>query len=251
LSALAYFTVTGNLTAIVVDYVNDTDQDPDQSKITATVKFIPRVPRGQMVWAPGLTPPQGLLLSTIQARFDGDGYLRTIQNAAQNEVQLVTITGSPTGGTFTLSWNGQTTAAIAFNATTDVVQTRLAALSNLGVGNVQVGGNPGAWQVQFTGTLAATDVAQMTATSSLTGGTSPAVTVSTTKVGGLNAGVKLVANTADIGMDQLIYDVVVSNLNYHSMPDGTLISPFAFAAPTSAVTVDLSQLDRLPPKEGL
>ena len=39
-----------------------------------------------------------------------------------DEVQTVTITGGPTGGTFTLTWGGQTTAAIAYNATAATVQ---------------------------------------------------------------------------------------------------------------------------------
>jgi hypothetical protein len=145
-SSLAYFTVTGSLRAIVVDYIDD-GATPDISNVTCTVDFIPRIPRGQVVWAPGLTPPQGILLPSIRARFDGDGTLHTI-----------------VGGT----------------------------------------------------------------------------------------GVQLLANTADIDMDQLIFDVVFSNLNFTKAPDDALISPFAFEAPkTGGITVDLSQLDRLPPKEGL
>jgi hypothetical protein len=34
-----------------------------------------------------------------------------------NEIQQVAITGGPTGGTFTLTYSGQTTGAIAYNAT--------------------------------------------------------------------------------------------------------------------------------------
>ena len=36
--------------------------------------------------------------------------------ASANEIQTVTITGGPIGGTFTLSWGGYTTAGIAYNA---------------------------------------------------------------------------------------------------------------------------------------
>lgn len=102
-----------------------------------------------------------------------------------NEIQTVTITGAPTGGTFTLTYSGQTTAAIAFNAVGSAVQTALLALSNIGAGNVTVTGSAGGpYTVTFRGTLAATNVAQMTATGSLTGGTSPAVAV-TTATGGV------------------------------------------------------------------
>lgn len=143
--ALSFFTLTGNLRAVTVDYT-DLGAAPDVVNVTCTCDFIPRIPRGQLVWAPGLTPPQGILLPTMRARFDGDGALHTI-------------------------------------------------------------------------------------------------------VGDL--GVQLLANTADVDMDQLVYDVVISNINFAKAPDDAIISSFAFEAPKSATTIDLSQLDRLPPAPGL
>lgn len=108
--------------------------------------------------------------------------------AGTNEVQTVTVTGSPTGGTYTLTYSGQTTSGIAFNATASAVQSALEALSNLAPGDVTCAGGPHPGTpitVTFGGALAGTDVTQMTAdASSLTGGTSPAVTVSTTTPGG-------------------------------------------------------------------
>lgn len=104
-----------------------------------------------------------------------------------NEVQLVTITGTPTGGTFSLTFNGQNTTDIAYNASASTVRAALAALSTVnGNANVGVTGSAGGpYTVTFQGTLAGTDVAQMTASAAnLTGGTSPAVTV-TTSTGGL------------------------------------------------------------------
>lgn len=102
-----------------------------------------------------------------------------------NEVQTVTITGSPTGGTFTLTYAGQTTSAIAFNASASTVQTAVAALSTVGAGNVSVAGsNGGPYTVTFTGTLGNKNVAQMTASgASLTGGTTPGVSVATSTSG--------------------------------------------------------------------
>lgn len=105
------------------------------------------------------------------------------------EIQSVTVTGGPTGGTYTLTFNGQTTAAIAFNATAAAVQAALVALSNVGVGGVAVTGVAGGpYAVTFQGALANTNVAQMTATASLTGGSTPGVTVATTTGGGTDAG---------------------------------------------------------------
>ena len=114
-------------------------------------------------------------------------WLINLQKAAQNEKQTITITGTPTGGTFTLTYSGQTTAAIAYNASATDIQTALEALSNIASGDVACTGGalPGAAVVvEFTGDLANTDVDLMTATSSLTGGTTPAISITETLKGG-------------------------------------------------------------------
>jgi hypothetical protein len=106
-----------------------------------------------------------------------------------NEVKMVTITGAPTGGTFTLSFGGQTTAAIAYNATAADVRTALESLSTIGANNIGTSGGPlpgTAVTVTFIGSLGGRDVTAMGATSSLTGGTSPAVTTATTTQGSYN-----------------------------------------------------------------
>ncbi|KPI31341.1 hypothetical protein OV320_2557 [Actinobacteria bacterium OV320] len=107
--------------------------------------------------------------------------------AGTDEVQTVTITGTPTGGTYTLTLSGQTTSAIAYNATASAVQSALEGLSNLAPGDVVCAGGPHPGTpvtVTFGGDYDGEDVPQMTATGSFTGGTSPAVTVSTTTPGG-------------------------------------------------------------------
>jgi|SRR5581483_2327021 len=100
--------------------------------------------------------------------------------ANQNDVQTITITGTPTGGTFTLAWNGQVTAPIAYNANAAAVQAALAALSNVGAGNVAVSGGalPGAAVVvTFQGLLGNSVQPVITANGAgLTGGT-PAINV--------------------------------------------------------------------------
>jgi hypothetical protein len=97
-----------------------------------------------------------------------------------NEVQHVTITGTPTGGTFTITFDGQTTGAIAYNATASTVQTALEALSNIAPGDVAVTGSAGGpYTITFQGAYAGVNVPSMTASGAgLTGGTSPSVTVS-------------------------------------------------------------------------
>lgn len=103
------------------------------------------------------------------------------------EVQTVSTTGGPTGGTFTLSFGGQTTAAIQWNATAAAVQSALEALANINVGDVTVTGGPGPatpWVVTFGGRFAGENVPLMTATASLTGGTTPNITIVETTAGG-------------------------------------------------------------------
>ncbi|MBD3550881.1 hypothetical protein [Streptomyces sp. SP18CM02] len=105
--------------------------------------------------------------------------------AVTNEVQTATITGGPTGGTFTLTFNGQTTAAIAYNATAAAVQTALENLSNVNPGDIKVTGNAGGpYTLTFGGQYLGDNVSSITATASLTGGSTPGVTMATTTAGG-------------------------------------------------------------------
>lgn len=108
--------------------------------------------------------------------------------APSDEVQQVAITGGPTGGTYTLTLSGQTTAGIAFNASASAVQAALEALSNVNPGDVTCTGGPHPGSpviVTFGGQYAGTDMTQMTGSGTgLTGGTTPAVVVTTTVPGG-------------------------------------------------------------------
>src|SRR5205814_8999512 len=116
-----------------------------------------------------------------------------------NEVQTVTITGTPTGGTFTLAFLGRTTTAIAYNAVASAVQTALENLGVIGTGNVAVTGSAGGpYTVTFQASLGYSNVAQLTATSALTGGTSPGVTVTTP-----TPGVSVDLATLPVGYDDV------------------------------------------------
>ncbi|WP_098007858.1 hypothetical protein [Streptomyces sp. sk226] len=116
-------------------------------------------------------------------------------NAVTNEVQTLTVTGGPTGGTFTITWSGQTTAAIAYNATAPQVQTALEALSNIAPGDVTVTGTAGGpWTLTWGGTQLGENVAAPTTTEAFTGGTTPDITIATTTAGGTAA----TANGTDV-----------------------------------------------------
>ena len=99
-----------------------------------------------------------------------------------NEVQRISISGSPAGGTFTVTWSGQTTAAIAFNATAATVQAALEALSNIDVGEVACSGGPfpgTAVDVSFQNALGGLNQPAMTTSDSFTGGSTPASAITT------------------------------------------------------------------------
>lgn len=84
-----------------------------------------------------------------------------------NRVQIVTLVGTPTGGTFTISYGGQTTSALAYNASAGTIQTAVRLLNGLSAATV-TGTAPG----PFTFTL------------NVVGGTSGPLTVNQTGLTG-------------------------------------------------------------------
>jgi hypothetical protein len=109
------------------------------------------------------------------------------------QVSSVKVTGTPSGGTFTLTVGAATTSALAYNASNAAIQAAVEALSTVGAGNTSVSGvgisDSAGLLIGFTGPLAGTTLAT-SATSSLSGGTSPAVTfaVTTAATGWFNVG---------------------------------------------------------------
>ncbi|MFN3151381.1 hypothetical protein [Bremerella sp.] len=148
---------------------------------------------GQVVLAPTVS-------RSTSASFDVDAVVtRTIISAggnAANEVQIVTLPGSPSGGTFTLSFQGQTTSNLTYDESAADVEAALEALSNIGSGNVTVSGaGGGPWTIEFIGSLAGTDVGQMTGSgANLTGGT---VTVSTVQAAVANQNEQVLLTMSD------------------------------------------------------
>lgn len=109
--------------------------------------------------------------------------------AGANEVQTITISGTPTGGTFICTVLGQA-VTLNFDDTSTEVQTAInAALAVLGTGHtvsVAGAGFPGAAAtITFNGAqVSGRDIPQISAVSaSLTGGTAPAVAYATTTPG--------------------------------------------------------------------
>ena len=108
-----------------------------------------------------------------------------VVQAEHDEVQTVTVTGSPTGGTFTLTFGANTTSTIAFNASAATVQAALVALASVGAGNASVtGSNGGPWTVEFiSGKGNASQSLITRAANSLTGGSSPDAVIARVQAG--------------------------------------------------------------------
>lgn len=131
---------------------------------------------------------------TVSGLSAGESYVLA---AGTNEQQSVDITGTPTGGTFRLSFGGVETADIAFDANAAAVQSALEAVSTIGSGNVAVTGSNPTFTVEFQGALGGEPQALLVlADNSLTGGTSPTVSISEDVNGDVEGSVALYADLA-------------------------------------------------------
>lgn len=123
--------------------------------------------------------PSGLALGKITATGLYGPY-----GGRSDEVQEFDL-GGASAGTFTITFDGETTEAISFDATAATVQTALEGLSNINPGDVAATGGPlpgTAVVLTFGGQYAGVNVPEITIDGSgLTGAT---VTISTTTEGG-------------------------------------------------------------------
>jgi|GEM_PF-5756271 len=90
-----------------------------------------------------------------------------VETGGLAEIQTVALTGTPRSGQVTLDLDGETAAALDFDATAAEAQAAIEALSNVGAGNVLCSGGP--WPATITFSFAASlgDLPQMTATDTL------------------------------------------------------------------------------------
>jgi hypothetical protein len=137
-----------------------------------------------------------------------------------NEAQTLTITGSPTGGSFTITAFGETTTAIPWNSTAGAVQTIMEALTAFEPGDITVTGGPApGTPLVFThgGIYAGENVAQMTANGALltatgtptftttTPGSDGALTVPAVPAGAVQGNLYLDTTRAGLGTTQVLY----------------------------------------------
>jgi hypothetical protein len=132
----------------------------------------------------------------------GGGYPGT--GVGIDEAQQIATSGTVSGGTFTLTFKGQTTGPIPWNSSAGTVQGALEALSTISVGDVLVSGGAlpaSPMVVSFRGAEADTDVPAITADGTALTGTAPGIAVTTTTQGGVTlpaAGHEFVAATPNL-----------------------------------------------------
>lgn len=178
--------------------LNTRADDPSNS---FTVTYGDTVRAHQVTFAQILE--MGLNYTRTDATLSGNGVAQRLNDSTPvpvgvNEVQSLTFTGIPTGGTFRLMFRGQETTdlqVITAGApiTAAALQTALLALPTVGAGNLTVSGalvgtssvTGGALTISFTSALAGLNVpALVVSKNNLTGGTVPAPVVAITTQGG-------------------------------------------------------------------
>lgn len=139
------------------------------------------IPEFAEITAAATTNSSGNNVITLTSDTAGKPFVVSIAiGSGNNEKQVITLGGTTaTGGTFTLTFNGETTTTIAYNAAASTVQTALEGLASYSSGDFTVTGDAGGpYTIEFTGTLAATNVSLITASAtSLTGSANEEQTV--------------------------------------------------------------------------
>lgn len=112
----------------------------------------------------------------------------TTQGSSVTEVQTIAITGSPTGGSYTLTFTNpagasQTTGSLTYTTDQAAVQAALRALTGLEEITVSSAGVSPNYTHTVTFTGIGGNLSQLTSANSLTGGSSPTITHATTTQG--------------------------------------------------------------------
>lgn len=145
-----------------------------------------------------------------------------------DEIQSLTFTGGVNGGTFRLTFDGQTTDPIPYPLVNSNIEAALEALPNLD-DVVVAGNNANSRTVLFDGNQAQVDVPLMVADASgLTGTGTPAIAVATTQQANLfqapfNDSRRGATNTNDLRGKVL--RIHVNDDGSYSIPDGNLFAP--------------------------
>src|SRR5208337_361789 len=190
----------GSLRQAIINADGDSSPDDIVFNIPAAVNTpdglqdvpVPGFDPGTQTWRIKLASPLPAITNTVsidgysQAHDGGVPYRYSSLTSAQ---QSIFISGSPTGGFFTLKTFSplpvQTTGSIPWNASADVIQAALGAI--VGPTNVTVTGGPAPntdLEITFQNIYGQQAIPALVATNSLTGGTNPGISVLTIDPGG-------------------------------------------------------------------
>jgi len=159
--------------------------DADAAAVQAALVALSNLDAGDVVVGGGPGPDAAFTV-TFQSALAGQDVPLISGVGGHNEKQTIAIDDASTGGTFTLTFGGQTTGGIAYNADAAAVQAALVLLSSIGDNNVAVTGGPGPasdWVVEFKNALGGANQAILIGDGSLLTGGSTTVTITETEAG--------------------------------------------------------------------
>jgi hypothetical protein len=112
--------------------------------------------------------PSGLTATAVSSSQIDLAWVDNAEDVAGvNEVQTITFDATPEAGTFTLTYDEETTDAIAYDADAAAIVAALEATSAFEVGDVAVQAIDGGFSITYQGGLAAMSLPEITANSSL------------------------------------------------------------------------------------
>lgn len=177
------------------------DEDADAAAVEAALEGLASVGASDVTVTGGPGPGTDWVVEWAGVYAGINRPLLVASEAGQNEVQTVGIDNATTSGSFTLTYAGEETGTINWNADAAAVKAALDLLPNIDLVAVTGGPGPGTdWIVEFQGTLARTDVALMTGDGTLLVGGTTTVSVAETAAGNSDP-VVVVTQTQDAALE--------------------------------------------------
>lgn len=248
---LTYFTVTGHWYDVEAPDTSGTTNTPQFLVVSAFITFKPRLKPGTVIYVSNLDLQANMAVPSTVARvasttggtFTAGTYywVITATNANGETTKSAEVTSTLTGSTSSvaLSWD-RTDGATGYK----IWRGTTAGGENILVTTIGSGTTTTYTDTGTAGTSVSPPTSNTAAMSANTGLALPAITARILQ-GELQTidradtpQIQLVANSAVLNLTSLVYDVSFSNVVYASA--GQTITNFAFTAPTTATTIDLT-----------
>lgn len=172
------------------------------------------------------------------------GKFGPFQAVGTPEVQTLTESGTISGGTYTLSFNGETTAALNFDATAATVEAALEALTGIGTDNIVVTGGPvhtTPLTITFQGELSGNQ-SQITANVGSLTGTTPGITAATSTPGVAGAidGRGVLTNIVGINDTQLPWQLMERDVEVANVYEAAVVQAWCIELDASGAEIVLT-----------